>query len=226
MGIQCGLRAATEHKALIFGKKSQLELVKENDRELLVYTETVSKNKHFGLCQSRMEPKVIKILPNEKYTDRCLISLYKKYVSHRPPGLIEGPFHLACITSPKTSIWYKNQALGIHQIERVTKDLMTSSGKDGYFTNTSLRRTAKSRMVEAGVPREVSKRRIGHLSEIDSVYVDQSVMEKKVSRALYGNDMSGTTNSTSSQMETIMDIKSNKPLQFNNCTFQNCSFTF
>lgn len=225
MGIQCGLRAASEHKALLFGKNSQLNLVKENDREVLIYTETVSKNKHFGLNQSRMEPKVVKVLPNNKFPHKCLISLYKTYISHRPPFLTEGPFHLACITSPKCSIWYKNQPLGIHQIERVTKDLMTFSGKDGYYTNTSLRRTAKSRMVEAGIPREVSKRRIGHLSEIDSVYIDASIMEEKVSRALYGNEMCEAGNSKCSQvLMEATDIKCNRPLQFNNCTFQNCSF--
>ena len=39
--------------------------------------------------------------------------------------------------------------------------------------------TSKSRMVEAGIPREVAKRRIGHLSGADVDYVSEEVMEKK-----------------------------------------------
>ena len=169
MGIQCGLRAATEHKQLLFGKNSQIRLETKQNQDILIYTEMVSKNKHFGLNQSRMEPKVVKILPNEEHPERCLISLYKKHISHRPPTLSEGAFHLACKISPKDSIWYKNQPLGIHQIEKVTKDLMASLGRDGYYTNSSLRRTSKSRLFEPGIPRELAKRRIRHLSEVDSV---------------------------------------------------------
>ena len=55
---------------------------------------------------------------------------------------------------------------------------MQKLGKDGYYTNKSLRRTSKSRLVEGGVPREVAKRRIGHLSGADVDYVSEEVMEK------------------------------------------------
>ena len=76
------------------------------------------------------------------------------------------------------------QPLGIHQIEKFTQNLMKRLGKEGYYTNTSLRRTSKSRMVAAGIPREITKKRIRHLSKIDTVYINEHVMERKISDAL------------------------------------------
>lgn len=214
LGIHCGLRAATEHRELKFGQQSQLKLQVEDGSEILIYTETVSKNKNFGLKQAAMEPKCVRILPNNAAPNRCVISIYKKYISHRPPSAIDGAFHLACIPAPKTSVWYKNGPLGIHSIEKVTKDLMMKLGKDGYYTNTSLRRTTKTRLVEGGIPREVAKRRIGHISNADATYVCEMAMEAKVSRLLY-ND---TTNNI-----TIPTTDSPKSIIFNNCVFNNCS---
>jgi hypothetical protein len=222
MGIHLGLRASTEHKQLTFGNNSQLRLETKDEQETLVYTETVSKNKNFGLKQSRMEPKVVRILPNTARPERCLVSLYKKYLSHRPPTESDGPFHLSSKPSPKGSVWYKRQPLGIHQIESVTKDLMQRLGKDGYYTNTSLRRTSKSRLVEGGIPREVSKRRIGHLSGADVDYVSEEVMEKKISNVLYGQH---TREEAVSERNSGCGASTRLTPVFNNCVFQNCNFS-
>ena len=69
------------------------------------------------------------------------------------------------------NVWYKNQAFGIHSIQKVTASLMQSIGKAGYFTNTSNRRTAKTRLTLAGIPREISKQKTGHISMADEVYI-------------------------------------------------------
>ena len=87
----------------------------------------------------------------------------------------------------------------------VTRDLMTRLGKEGYFTNTSLRRTAKSRVVEAGIPREFAKRRIGHLSEADVVYVGEEVMEKQISNVLYGKSVSESSQECDSDISRRKD---------------------
>ena len=105
-----------------------------------------------------MEPKVLKIAPNVDQPERCLVSLYKKYVEHRPTHEVGEPLHLACIVNPKSKVWYKRQRLGIHSIEEVVKKLMHDGlGKEGFYSNSSLRRSAKTRMVEGGIPRELSK---------------------------------------------------------------------
>ena len=97
---------------------------------------------------------------------------------------------------------------------------MTRLGKDGYFTNTSLRRTAKSRLVEAGIPREVAKRRTGHLSEADVVYVGGEVIEKQISNVLYGKSVS----ESSQEYSDITRRKDVASLVFKDCVFQNCTF--
>lgn len=81
LGLHLGLRACSEHKALEFDK--QITLVTANGVEYLQYVETVSKNKSFGLRQSNLEPKVVKVMCNKDNVDRCVVNIYKKYVSHR-----------------------------------------------------------------------------------------------------------------------------------------------
>lgn len=225
MGIQCGLRAATEHKSLKHGDNSQIQIVCEEGRDILVYREFVSKNKHFGLKQSRMEPKVVRVLPNEENKERCLVSLYKKYLLHRPKSCIDS-LHLSCIQNPEGTVWYKNSPLGIHQIEKVTKELMEKLGKEGYFTNTSLRRSAKTRLVEAGIPREVSKRRIGHISNADCAYISQRAMENKMSKVLYGQSISSSSSISISQenFEQNNESSSGCKYTFKDCSFQDCTF--
>lgn len=221
MGVQFGLRAATEHKALRFGVNSQLQLIEENSEEVLVYTETVSKNKNFGIKQSRIEPKSVRVFPRKTLKERCLVNLYKKYVSKRPIT-DRTEFHLACIINPKTTVWYKNAPLGIHSLEKVTKTLMKSLGKEGYYTNTSLRRSAKTRLVEAGIPREVTKKRIGHISTSDEVYVAQTSMERDMCEILSGEH---STNQVDLNFEkTSGSGSTSHTLVFNNCSFSGCNF--
>ena len=86
--------------------------------------------------------------------------MYKKYLSHRPASMPEGPLHLGCLNRPKDLVWYKKQPLDIHQIEKVTKN--------ATLTRAFVVRASKSRMVAAAIPRDITKKRIGHLSKIDS----------------------------------------------------------
>ena len=46
--------------------------------------ERVSKNKQYGLKNSRMEPKQTRIYALPNNPERCIVNLYKKYISHRP----------------------------------------------------------------------------------------------------------------------------------------------
>jgi len=221
MGVQFGLRAATEHKALRFGANSQLQLIKENSEEILVYTETVSKCRNYGIKQSRLEPKSVKVYQRKTLKDRCLVNLFKEYVLHRPIT-DRTEFHLACIVNPKSTAWYKNQPLGIHSIENVTQTLMKSLGKDGYYTNTSLRRTAKTRLVEAGVPREVTKKRIGHISNSDEVYVAQNLMEREMCHIISGEHSISNKQSSSDSDKRSGSVS--HTFVFNNCSFSGCNF--
>jgi len=53
---------------------------------------------------------------------------------------------------PTTYVWYKRVPLGIHSIQKVTKELTKNLNLDGFVSNTSLRRTAQNRLLSSGLP--------------------------------------------------------------------------
>jgi hypothetical protein len=206
LGTHCALRAASEHRALKFGVQSQLKIECVDGEEVLQYTECVSKAKNFRLKQSRMEHKQTIVHKNKKQHERCPIEIYKKYLECRE-DIANESFYLTPMNSIKNNIWYKNQPFGIHSIQKVTGNLMKSIGKTGHFTNTSNRRTAKTRLTLAGIPREISKHKTGHISMADEVYIQKDVMEKNMSLAIYGHSKSDFSleNATESRRSSLMD---------------------
>ncbi len=86
LGLHLSLRASQEHRDLEFGHASQLKLcVEQSNTEYLQYVKRISKNHRFGLKCARLEPKVTRIYPiSEGEKERCVVALYKKYISHRP----------------------------------------------------------------------------------------------------------------------------------------------
>jgi hypothetical protein len=84
LGMHLCLRAAQEHRDLEYGDKSQLTLHVNGGKVYLEYIEITSKNRSFGLKQSRLEPKSVRICESQLENDpRCVIRLYKEYISHR-----------------------------------------------------------------------------------------------------------------------------------------------
>jgi hypothetical protein len=231
LGLHLALRACLEHRNLEFGENSQLTL-KTGDygEEFLEYVERCSKNKDHGLKNSKKEPKVTTIYPNRDNPNRCAINLYKTYVSHRPE-LNEGTpcpaFYLTPHNSPKTNCWYKSSPMGVNTISGTLKRL-TSMANDGkLYSNTSLRRTAKTRIVNAGIPREVAKMKTGHVSNSADDYVENSVQhERNMTSAIYGQVRGRPRNENSSAFEI-------SALSFPGCyhdfisgnTFNNCSIS-
>jgi hypothetical protein len=82
LGLHLALRASQEHHDLLFGPKSQLVLTTYDAEECLKYTERTSKNKSFGIHNSRMEPKVSYIFKRPD-PSRCPVMIYKAYIQHR-----------------------------------------------------------------------------------------------------------------------------------------------
>ena len=182
------LRAAQEQRNLEFGPNSQIKLCSDSSCEYLLYNERMSKNKSYGLKHCRMEPKETRIYARPQCPEKCVVSLYKEFVSHRPESHnMKGcsSFYLACKPNPSSDVWYKASPLGIHSIESATKTLFAGSEK--FLTNTSLRRTAKNRLVSAGIAPEVAQKKTGRISSAaDAAYIDASIYEKSMSDAIYG----------------------------------------
>lgn len=223
LGLHLSLRAAKEHRDLAFGKDSQLELV-DIDGECIKYTERISKNRTFGLKHSSMDPKTTFIYPNKNNPNRCPVRLYKKYISHRPEtNNLKGntAFYLAIIDNPKSNVWYKSSPLGVHSIETVVKKLMEKSGKKGFYTNTSLRRTAMTRLISGNIPDKVIQKKTGRTSDLsDRSYIDINLQERRMSACLHGS----VENIASTSMSVDKQMNEGTKLLFNNCSFSNCQF--
>ena len=147
----------------------------------------------------------------------CPVQLYKEYLSHRPEAHDQkgnDAFYLACIPNPRGPVWYKNSRLGIHSIQQATRSLfLGSSLSDKFITNTSLRRTVKNRLVSAGIPNEIAKKKTGRISEsADSAYIDGKLYEKEMSNAIYSN------HETTHHREVNLQCKNDTRFCFQNCT--------
>lgn len=86
--------------------------------------------------------------------------------------------------------------MGIHAIEKTTKLLMKNVGANEFYSNTSLRRTCMTRLVEAGVPALVIQKKTGRISADLEYVAATETFEKKMSSALYG-EHSGYAETTS-----------------------------
>lgn len=222
-GIHFSLRAGQEHRDLEFGEESQITLCEENDREFLQYVERISKNKRFGLKCTRMEPKCTRLYdaPDE---NRCIVKVYKEYLRHRPENCKD--FYLTPLPTSqmKTEVWFKKSPMGIHTLEKVTKNIMKSLSPQKFFTNTSLRRTAQSRLMKAGVPTEVIENKTGRISKsATKAYVHQEWFEEEMSSVLFNSSVQMKDDDASTNETTSKNDKKNQ-FCFSNCSFDNCTF--
>ena len=194
-GLNFSLRACQEHRNLEFGPNSQIVLETDDEgNERLRYTERFSKNHRFGINESRKEPKVTYLYadPDES---RCVVAVYKFYVEHRPETNGQSncsAFYLTPINNPKSRVWFKASPIGVNTIAKTVSRLLGNLGDGKFYTNTSLRRTAKTRLMEAGISAALAKKKTGHFSSADETYIDASSSEKRMCIALSTKTGSGT----------------------------------
>ena len=221
-GMHFSLRANKEHHDLEYGEGSQIQLKSENGIEFLEYCERMSKNKRYGLQCTRMEPKVTRAYPHPTCSERCIVSLYKEYIMRRPES--NGKSCCAFYLSPlnqdqiKNDVWYKAAPLGIHSIEKATRTVMKTLGDGKFYSNSSLRRSCKMRLVESGISKEVAEKKTGRIDPTaDKCYIQHEFFEKEMSMSIYGACNSSSTNIPENQ------VLSSK-LSFKDCTFKDCTF--
>lgn len=245
LGIHLSLRASQEHRNLMYGPKSQLQLLlNENGVKFLEYAERNSKSMRCGLKDIRREPKTTRVYPNEENPDRCLIKFYELYLSKRPEAhgrKGHEAFYLAPMSSPN-EVWFKASPLGIHTIEKTTARLMSAikfpekEGQGGnenkhdlhphrkraIYTNSSLRRTAQMRLMNANIPPAIIQKKTGRISTTATqAYIEEENYEISMTNALYsGYEESNSGKIVGKPGESSMgeSIFSGNQ-QFHNCTF-------
>ena len=79
----------------------------ENNVEFIEYKDSKPTKTRPGGLRSKRRPQLPRMYATG--TDRCPVSVFKKYISHRPDDFRNnGPLFLSTIPQPKSSVWYKN----------------------------------------------------------------------------------------------------------------------
>ena len=110
------------------------------------------------------EPKQVIQFANEVHPERCLIRLYKLYVSKCPVDRPDGAFYLKPLAKPTDTCWYQKTPVGHNVLQKTVRRLCESAGFDGHFTDHSLRATTATRLFEAKVDEQLIMQRTGHTS--------------------------------------------------------------
>ena len=187
-GVHFALRAGIEHRSLRVGPNSQITVHEENNFKYLLYKEDVSKTRQGGLKHRKIIPKQVRAYENVFQPDRCIVKLYKKYLSLRPANLKSNDFYLRPLANPRSNCWYTCQPIGKNTLANVVSEIAKKAGIDGRVTNHSLRATAASRLYNENYDEQLICEVTGHRSNAVRSYKRTSENQlKSVSNVLYGN---------------------------------------
>ena len=102
-----------------------------NARPYLQYNEFGSKNNAGGLKERRETNKAVKIFTNYENKDRCVVSLYHKYMSLRPPNAPNDIFYFQPLRNPQPNCWYKASPVGNNILSATVRKLTACIGDSG-----------------------------------------------------------------------------------------------
>lgn len=191
LGVHFALRAGKEHRALRLGDRSQFMVRFDKGANLfyLEYTEDTSKNNQGGLKHRKIQNKVARAYENRESPEKCVVKLYRKYISLRPSENPKCPddFYLQPLTDPTDSCWYSTQPLGINKLGSIVARLASQLGLQGKITNHSCRATSAMRMFQNNVEEQLVMERTGHRSNAVRSYKRTSDRQlRNLSCILYG----------------------------------------
>lgn len=181
VGLHFALRGGSELRDIEFEKQVRLGFI--DGEECLEYKENrITKNNQGGLKTLRKDPKVVRTFHSPDH-QRCIVCVYKEYVSHRPIGCCTALF-LAVNRNWKAESegqWYTKGPIGRHTLSTVVSDLMKKVAPTDMarYTNQSLRKTCATRLHEGGVQRADICRVTGHSSTAVEKYISVSVNQQK-----------------------------------------------
>ena len=230
LGLNLALRSGREHRSLC---PAMIQLHESKDaRPYLLYSERGSKNNAGGFQERKVTNKTVKIFGNKEDPKRCVVELYKKYMSFRPVDAPPDAFCLQPVAKPSPDQWYLSRPVGHNTLNETVKRLCDKAGEKGHYTNHSLRRTCATCLFQHGVDEQTIMSVTGHRST-DAVRVYKKisheqqeevsdVIQAKKSKTTHEEDdfaegkEPGPTQST--------DTRSSKNFTFTNCTvnFNNC----
>ena len=218
LGLNLALRSGKEHRDL---RPDMFELIQEPYSDLnLLYTESGSKNHTGGLNDRKVANKTVKIFGNLENPKRCVITLYKKYMSLRPKGAPSDVFYLKPLNNPLPDCWYTCRPVGHNLLSQTVKRLCSNIGIEGHYTNHSLRRTCATRLFHKGIDEQQIMSVTGHRST-DAVRIYKSIShdQEQVMSKIIQNRKEESQPKTKENKENEGQ-EANNPNMFN---FSNCN---
>ena len=116
-----------------------------------------------GLGEHVIKNKSVKVFAVVDNPNRCVVRLYKKYMSLRPSNAPSTVLYLQPLRRPRPDCWYQPRAIGHNTLSSTIKKMCQKVG-DGYFTNHSLRRTCATQLFHKGVDEQQIMSVTGHRS--------------------------------------------------------------
>ena len=221
---------ATRKTVTPFNGSSKLYFsIDDSGTEYITFKENPTKTRQGGL-NTKDRPVLPKMFANRGL--RCPVQLFKEYLSRRPPVLREsGPFYLAMIDHPKSSIWYKKQRLGVNSIDGMMKNLIKNTSLESSvkkLTNHSARKTLVKKLRAASVERQSIIQVTGHANERSlNDYDEGSEREQqRLSNIISSAPQSTVVSSQRISSPSNSSTGSQQTHGFSVNNFHNCQVTF
>ncbi|XP_045167184.2 uncharacterized protein KIAA1958 homolog [Mercenaria mercenaria] len=149
-----GLRALDEHRTL---NCNQFAIGSDENGRYIEFKGTNSKTYNGGLKHRRIEPKIIR-----HYDENSgIVDFYEQYLNAL--GL-SGPFYRRPLNKSEGHLRYGEQVVGINKLKTFMKDICSSAGLEGRYTNHSGKKTCATTLYQGGIPEEEIMKRTGHRS--------------------------------------------------------------
>ncbi len=182
IGLNYALRAGQEHRSLRFGvaNKSQLRLlVNDKGEHYLRYTEDSSKANQGGLKHQSVDRKTVDAYENRDNPDRCIVEIFRRYVSHCPTKSRPVGLYLRPLDKPSSNVWFACQVVGRQKLAGIVGSICKEAGFEGYRSNHSLRATAATRLYNAEVDEQLIGLVTGHRSSAIQKYKRTTEKQKR-----------------------------------------------
>ena len=196
-----------------------------NSRSYLQYIECGSKNNDGGLKDRKLTNKSIRVYADTINPSRCVVTLYKKYMSLRPPDAPPNVMYLQPLPEPRKRVWFLPKAVGHNVLSQAVCRVMEKGGVSGHFTNHSLRRTCATRLYNSGMDEQRIMSVTGHRSvNAVRVYKEMSDEQQEISYIIQAKNSENKENAPPESKKAKLEddgSSSNKfvqTLSFNNCT--------
>ena len=152
-----GFCGRQEHHQLKFG---DFKIVSTSAGKYVVWS--VERLRKISANERKFDPKMWET----NHEERCLVMLFKKYITHRPSAmcLADSPFSLAINHNPSNGKFLRSQKMGIKKISGFMKAIVdkVSDANGKKYTNHSNRKTLITTLLGNNIERSDIGQLSGH----------------------------------------------------------------